>query len=49
MRVKKDEIKQRNLEEAGFHVLWFKDKEVLNHIDLVIIEVEKCIKGMTGD
>ena len=47
--IKKDEIKQRDLEEAGFHVLRFRDEEVLNRIDLVIIEIEKCIKGMTGD
>ena len=47
--IKKDEIKQRDLEEAGFHVLRFRDEEVLNRIDLVIIEIEKCIKGKTGD
>ena len=47
--IKKDEIKQRDLEEAGFHVLRFRNEEVLNRIDLVIIEIEKCIKGMTGD
>ena len=42
--IKKDEIKQRDLEEAGFHMLRFRDEEVLNRIDLVIIEIEKCIK-----
>ena len=42
--IKKDEIKQRDLEEAGFHVLRFRDEEVLNRIDQVILEIEKCIK-----
>ncbi len=46
--IKKDKIKQRNLEEAGFHVLRFRDEEVLNRIDQVILEIERCIKDITG-
>ena len=46
--IEKDKIKQRDLEEAGFHVLRFRDEEVLNRIDNVITEIEKCIKGLTG-
>ena len=47
--IKKDKIKQRNLEEAGFHVLRFRDEEVLNRIDQVILEIERCIKDITGN
>jgi len=46
--VEKDKIKQRDLEEAGFFVLRFRDEEVLNRIDQVIIEIEKCIKSLTS-
>ena len=45
----KDKIKQRNLEEAGFHVLRFRDEEVLNRIDQVILEIERCIRDITGN
>ena len=47
--IEKDIIKQRDLKEAGFHVLRFRDEEVLNRIDQVIIEIEKCIKDITGN
>ena len=47
--IEKDKIKQRDLEEVGFHVLRFRDEEVLNRIDQVIIEIEKCIKDITGN
>ena len=46
--IKKDAKKQRNFEAAGFHVLRFRDEEVLNHIDQVILEIERCIKEIAG-
>ena len=47
--IEKDKIKQRNLEEAGFHVLRFRDEEVLNRIDQVILKIERCIKDITNN
>ena len=47
--IEKDKIKQRDLKEVGFHVFRFRDEEVLNRIDQVIIEIEKCIKDITGN
>jgi very-short-patch-repair endonuclease len=34
---KKDEIRQKNLESAGFTVLRFSDEEVLNNIHAVFL------------
>ncbi|NOY38016.1 MAG: DUF559 domain-containing protein [Chlorobi bacterium] len=42
--VKRDQLKQQDLEEAGFHVLRVTDEEVLNRIDLVANEIESFIK-----
>ena len=33
--IKKDEIRQKSLESAGFTVIRFTDEEVLNHIQVV--------------
>ncbi len=44
----KDKIKQSDLEEAGFHVLRFRDELVLNRIDLVADEIEECIEKIRG-
>ena len=46
--IEKDKTIQKDLEGTGFHVLRFKDEEVLDRIDMWIIEIEKCIEGMTG-
>jgi very-short-patch-repair endonuclease len=42
--IKKDEIRQRNLESAGFTVLRFSDEEVLNHIQVVYDYLEDWIE-----
>ena len=42
--VEKDKIKQKDLEKVGFQVLRFRDEEVLNQIDQVIIKIEERIK-----
>jgi very-short-patch-repair endonuclease len=42
--IKKDEIRQRELESAGFTVLRFTDEEVLNRIQVVIDCLEDWIE-----
>ena len=42
--IKKDEIRQKNLESAGFTVLRFSDEEVLNHIQAVHNYLEDWIE-----
>jgi very-short-patch-repair endonuclease len=40
----KDQIRQKEIESAGFHVLRFKDREVLNEISLVRNKVYRTIE-----
>ena len=40
--------RQRDLEEAGFCQLRFRNGEILNRIDQMIVEIEKCIKSLTS-
>ena len=46
--IKKDEIRQKALETAGFTVLRFSDEEVLNHIQAVYNYLEDWIEKKTG-
>ena len=39
----KDELRQRNLENAGFKVIRFDDEDVLNNISQVTEEIERVI------
>ena len=41
--IMQDEIKEEKLKALGFTVLRFRDEEVLNHINLVLHEIEKSI------
>lgn len=41
---KKDGIRQRKLEEAGFIILRFEDEDVLNHINSVIATIDEKIE-----
>ena len=45
---KKDEIRQKNLESAGFTVLRFSDEEVLNNIHAVFNYLEDWIEKKTN-
>ena len=42
--IAKDEIRQRNLEDAGFIIIRFEDDIVLNHINTVIQEIDDKIE-----
>ena len=42
--IKKDEIRQKDLEAAGFTVIRFSDEEVLNHIQVVHDYLEDWIE-----
>jgi very-short-patch-repair endonuclease len=42
--INKDLIKQKNLEEAGFHVIRFSDNEVLKDMKNVILRIESFIE-----
>src|SRR5690606_35628428 len=42
--IAKDEIRQRNLEDAGFIIIRFEDDMVLNHINTVIQEIDDKIE-----
>jgi len=46
--IKKDEIRQKNLESAGFTVLRFSDEEVLNNIHAVFNYLEDWIEKKTN-
>ena len=46
--IKKDEIRQKALETAGFTVLRFSDEEVLNHIQAVYNYLEDWIEKKTN-
>ena len=46
--IKKDEIRQKNLELAGFTVLRFSDEEVLNNIHAVFNYLEDWIEKKTN-
>jgi len=42
--IKKDEIRQKDLEDAGFTVIRFSDEEILNRIQVVCDYLEDCIE-----
>ena len=44
--IERDKIKERDLKEAGFHLIRFRDEEILNRIDLVILKIQKFIDNM---
>ena len=46
--IKKDQIRQRALEVAGFTVLRFTDEEVLNNIQSVFSYIEDWIEKKSG-
>ena len=46
--IKKDEIRQKALEAAGFTLLRFTDEEVLNHIQVVYNYLEDWIEKKTS-
>jgi very-short-patch-repair endonuclease len=46
--IKKDTIRQKTLEDAGFTVLRFSDEEVLNHIQAVQNFLEDWIEKKVG-
>jgi len=44
--IEKDEQKENNLRAVGFTVIRFRDEEVLNQIQSVIIEIEQTIETL---
>ena len=44
--IEKDEQKENNLRAVGFIVIRFRDEEVLNQIQSVIIEIEQTIETL---
>ncbi len=45
--VEKDEIKQYNLERAGFTVLRYNDEDVLENMENVMLDIDKHIKNLS--
>ena len=44
--IERDKIKERDLKEAVFHLIRFRDEEILNRIDLVILKIQKFIDNI---
>ena len=44
--IERDKIKERDLKESGFHLIRFRDEEILNRIDLVILKIQKFIDNI---
>jgi len=46
--IEKDKKKELDFNQAGFTVLRFRDEEVLNQIQNVILEIERTIENLAG-
>ncbi len=44
--VEKDEIKQNNLENAGFVALRYNDEDILENMENVLLDIERHIKNL---
>lgn len=47
-KIAKDAERERYLQQQGYHVIHFMGKEILKDPEGCVIEVLKCIKGLTG-
>ena len=45
--VEKDELKQYNLERAGFTVLRYSDEDVLENMESVMLDIDKHIRNLS--
>jgi len=44
--IERDKIKERDLKESGFYFIRFRDEEILNRIDLVILKIQNFIDNI---
>lgn len=47
-KMAKDAERERYLQQLGYHVIHFMGREILKNPEECVIEVLKCIKGLTG-